>query len=82
MNFDHAEIYAPEFGNRHLSNHFPVAAFAFKKLGAKGQALERLNQSNLKALDLIRDVSRNLKITDDNFVKYLGEREAYSGYFS
>lgn len=82
MSVDHAEIYAPEFGHQHLSNHFPMAAFALKKLGADADSIENLNKNNLKSLDLNSDSPNCLDIKENNFGRYLGKREAYSGYFA
>ncbi len=80
MTRDHAEIYAPEFGRRHLSNHFPMVSFALKKLGADQSTLEDLNRNNLQSLKLNADNHDSLVISESNFEQYLGKRQAYMGY--
>lgn len=80
MSVDHAEIYAPILGPQQFSNHFPMASFALKKLGADEELIDRFNKDNLPRLDLNVRAHNSLVITKDNFVLNLGKAKGYLGY--
>ncbi|MEH6630859.1 MAG: questin oxidase family protein [Halopseudomonas aestusnigri] len=80
MSVDHAEIYAPIFGPQQFSNHFPMASFALKKLGADEELIDRFNKDNLPRLDLNVRADNSLVITKDNFDLNLGKAKGYLGY--
>ncbi|WP_085909443.1 questin oxidase family protein [Kiloniella majae] len=82
MTKSHAEVYAPEYGPSHFSNHSPMASFALKRLGGSEQQLQDFKSGSLKYLERNSSERTVVEITDDNFETLLGKRQNYLGYFA
>ncbi|KLN60532.1 hypothetical protein WH96_12565 [Kiloniella spongiae] len=82
MTKSHAEIYAPEYGPSHFSNHCPMASLALKMLGGSEQQLQDFKSGTLKNLERNSPERTVVEVTNDNFEALLGKRENYLGYFT
>ncbi|WP_085905246.1 questin oxidase family protein [Kiloniella majae] len=82
MTKSHAEVYAPEYGPSHFSNHSPMASFALKRLGGSEQQLQDFKSGSLRYLERNSSERTVVEIADDNFETLLGKRQNYLGYFA
>ena len=82
MTKPHAEVYAPEYGPSHFSNHSPMALLALKRLGGGEQQLHSFKSESLKNLERNPSEQTIAEITEDNFEALLGKRQNYLGYLA
>lgn len=68
----------PEFG-RGLSNHLSMGLFSLAALGASGDRLQALADSNWSRLEPL-PTDEGPQVTTANWIKHLGQREALPGF--
>ncbi len=76
----HGLLHAPEYTPENLSNHFPMAMYALRELGATKEELEKLRGALLEKLEKVVRAT-DISVDQDNFSFYLGQRKAYLGYY-